>query len=347
MLRSPAQALEPGFRAYLVTQAGERSAHDAYVLSPAMQHLAAGDVVRVDPGRSHISAIYRRRSRTNSLLVTERCDNFCLMCSQPPKEADDSWLLDELQKVIPLMSRETGEIGITGGEPGLLGGRLVDLVETLRSHLPETSVHILSNGRAFKDAALARALGKVKHPDLMVGVPIYSDLPEEHDYIVQASGGFTEAIRGILNLKRYGVAVELRFVVHAETWRRLPAFAEFVARNLLFVDHVALMGLELMGFAKTNLEALWIDPVDYQSELVVAARTLERTGMSVSIYNHQLCVLDTRVHHLARKSISDWKNMYVEECGGCAAKDACGGFFASATLRRSAHIRPLDAEGGR
>jgi len=57
-------------------------------------------------------------------------------------------------------------------------------------------------------------------------------------------------------------------VVHADTYVRLPEFARFLARNLLFVDHVAIMGLELMGFAKANLDAIWIDPVDYQTQLV-------------------------------------------------------------------------------
>src|SRR5678816_2696137 len=118
----------------------------------------------------------------------------------------------------------------------------------------------------------------------MIGIPLYADLPEHHDYVVQARGAFDETIRGILNLKRHGVRVELRFVIHADTYAGLPAFARFVARNLLFVDHVALMGLELMGFARTNLDALWIDSLDYQHQLRDAVEILDRAGLSVSIY---------------------------------------------------------------
>ena len=100
----------------------------------------------------------------------------------------------------------------------------------------------------------------------MFGIPLYSDLPEEHDYVVQARGAFDETVRGILNLKRMGVRVALRFVVHAETFERLPKFAEFVARNLLFVDHIAIMGLEPTGFAKTNVDTLWVDPLGLLAE---------------------------------------------------------------------------------
>lgn len=219
VVRSTLTTLPAGFRAYLLHDAAGHApiVHDAYELSEEMHYLADGDVVRIDPGRRALSALYRRTSTSNSLLVTERCDNFCLMCSQPPKDHDDSWIVDELKAVIPLMSQDTREIGITGGEPALLGPRLVELVEMLKRHLPRAAVHVLSNGRGFAQQEFARSLARVGHPDLMVGIPVYSDLPEEHDYVVQARGAFSETVRGILNLKRLGVRVEVRVVIHAET----------------------------------------------------------------------------------------------------------------------------------
>jgi His-Xaa-Ser system radical SAM maturase HxsC len=331
--------LPQGFRGYLVrapVDPTDRS--DVYHLGHSFSYLTDGDIVRVDPERRAMAVLYRRSSAFNSMLVTERCDNYCVMCSQPPKDRPDDWLVDELFDIIPLMSPDTLELGITGGEPALLGERLVTLIERLGSALRQTAVHVLSNGRAFADESFARALAAVRHPDLVIGIPLYSALPEQHDYVVQRRGAYDQTIRGILNLKRFGVRVELRFVIHAETYANLPDFARFVARNLVFIDHVALMGLELMGFARTNLDALWIDPVDYQLDLVEAAAILERAQMKVSVYNHQLCVLDPRIHHLARRSISDWKNCYFDECDGCAVKDDCGGFFASSSRRRSRGI---------
>ena len=54
----------------------------------------------------------------------------------------------------------------------------------------------------------------------------------------------------------------------------MPQLAEFLARNLTFVDHIALMGLEITGFTRANLDSLWIDPVDYQRELYRAVSFL-------------------------------------------------------------------------
>jgi His-Xaa-Ser system radical SAM maturase HxsC len=342
LVADPDRPLTPGFRAYLFRRATPaESARDTYLLGPDHGYLQHGDVVRIDPRRGSLSSLYRAGSPFNTFLVTERCDNYCTMCSQPPKPHDDGWLVDDLERAIPLISPEATEIGISGGEPALLGERLVRLLRLMNEHLPRTAVHILSNGRRFSNPMFARAIADVRHPDVVIGIPLYADLPEIHDYVVQAKGAFDDTVRGVLNLKRARVRVEIRFVIHRDTVDRLPDFARFLARNLTFVDHVALMGLELVGFARSNIEALWVDPADYQRELVDAVFTLDRAGMPVSIYNHQLCTLDRRIWPFARKSVSDWKNAYFDECASCAPRDACGGFFASSSLRRSRAIRPL------
>jgi len=35
---------------------------------------------------------------------------------------------------------------------------------------------------------------------MLIGIPIYSDDPVRHDYVVQSKGAFDETIQGILNL---------------------------------------------------------------------------------------------------------------------------------------------------
>jgi len=42
-----------------------------------------------------------------------------------------------------------------------------------------------------------------------------------------------------------------------------------------------------IGYARPNFEAVWIDPREYQDELVAATHHLDRAGMNVSIYNHR------------------------------------------------------------
>ena len=59
----------------------------------------------------------------------------------------------------------------------------------------------------------------------------------------------------------------------------------WIARNLPFVDHVALMGLENTGFAIANDAMLWMDPMDYREGLAKAVDHLAAAGVNVSVYN--------------------------------------------------------------
>jgi len=310
-------------------------------LQAEFAYLEPGDILRVNPAAQQVNVLYRRNSASNSLLFTERCNSLCLMCSQPPRDVDDRYLVDEILEAIPLMDPDTAEIGITGGEPTLRFAEFLAVMEALRTHLPTTAVHVLTNGRLFAYPMAAARLKAVSPTDLMLGVPVYSADPERHEFVVQAKGAFDQTIRGLLSLARVGVPVEIRCVIHRQTYEGLPQLAEFIARNLPFAAHVALMGLEPMGHVKMNLEALWIDPVDYQHELDAAVRTLDRAGLRVSVYNHQLCTLDRGLWPFAVQSISDWKNIYHEECEGCTVQAKCPGFFASSNTIRSRAIRAI------
>lgn len=64
------------------------------------------------------------------------------------------------------------------------------------------------------------------------------------------------------------------------------------------------MGLENMGYVRMNMEALWIDPANYQAQLAEAVRILDQAHMNVSLYNHQLCLLKRELWPFARKSPS-------------------------------------------
>jgi His-Xaa-Ser system radical SAM maturase HxsC len=338
-------AVPPGFALYLAPEGGHAALEGAPagaakgVLPASADYLCDGDILRVSSTAKSYRVVFRRHSRHQSILLTERCNHYCLMCSQPPRDEQDDWLIEETERLIPLLPQDTVELGLTGGEPTVYGERLINLLRLTDRLLPYTSVHLLSNGRRFADRKFAEAYAAVQHHDLMVGIPLYSDDPSRHNYVVQAEGAFDETIAGILNLKLLQQRVEIRVVVHAQTIDRLPKLAEFIARNLLFVDHVALMGLEITGFTRGNLKQLWIDPYDYRQILQEAVDILAAYRMPVEVYNHQLCVVTPRVRAFCVQSISDWKNEYLPQCTACDLRAQCGGFFSSQVkYRHSDHI---------
>jgi His-Xaa-Ser system radical SAM maturase HxsC len=246
------------------------SARVQHVTTPVVHglnlgHLGEGDVVSVDP-KGHVRTLYRRESHHNSLFATDRCNSLCVMCSQPPLDVNDDWRVQEMVDTVRLIDPTTIELGISGGEPTLLKDGLLQVIASCEQHLPMTSLHVLSNGRLFRYGSFAKRLADVQHHDLMIGIPVYSDLADRHDHVVQVKGAFEETILGLHNLARHGVPVEIRVVLHSFTYERLLCLAEFIYRNLTFAGHVAFMGLEMMGFAIPNLASLWIDPWDYRSQ---------------------------------------------------------------------------------
>src|SRR5207245_1642893 len=196
-----------------------------------------------NPADASIHSLYRRTSRHNTILLTEQCNHYCLMCSQPPKTVDDSWRLNDAFELLKMIPTDAESILFSGGEPTLYGDQFIDLIRHSKCWLPQTSVIVLTNGRAFGHFGFVRKLAAINHPGCLLGIPIYSDDPVRHDYVVQSDGAFDETVRGILNLKKVQQRVEIRIVIHKQTVDRLVKTCEFLARNLLFVDHVALMGL--------------------------------------------------------------------------------------------------------
>ena len=308
--------------------------------------VAPGDVIRLAENSSRVSVLYRRGSNSNTLLATERCNSLCLMCSQPPRDVDDQYLVDEILETMLLVDRDEPQLGLSGGEPTLLGEDLLVVLNHARHHLPGTGLHVLSNGRRFADPAYARHVAAVRHPSLTWGIPVYSDSPEIHDYIVQARGAWTETISGLFNLARVGADIEIRVVVQQANFERLPELAYFIFRNLTFARHVAFMGIEPIGFAPANRDSLWVDPADCAGSLKEATFFLANRGMDVSLYNFPLCSLPGELWEFARKSISDWKNTYLPECALCRVQDECCGFFRTIGSRwLSRAVRPISAIG--
>lgn len=271
-----------------------------------------------------------REFNDNALFTTEQCNNHCLMCSQPPRRVDDiAMYMKNNQKLIRHLPKDTPVVCITGGEPTLLGDKLFELIDCIREHLPDTAIHILSNGRTFKDASYVKRLKTHAGDNMFIGVPLHSDYYKDHDKIAGKKEAYYETINGLYNLAHEDVEIELRIVINKLNYSRLFQMASFIYKNLPFVSWVALMAMEDCGWATKNRETIWIEPSDYVEYLEKAVNFLASSGLGVAIYNIPLCLLPISMHEYAAQSISDWKVRFLENCVECAAKSKCCGLFAT------------------
>ncbi len=335
------EASSPAF-GYVATITAKETIKDngkPYCVVGNIDDFCEGDVVVINR-RGEIVFVYEVKSNHNAIMATERCNHRCIMCPQPPIQQEKDKTLFNLQ-LISLLGKNTQEIGITGGEPTMIGDNLFVLINHIKRVLPKTAISILSNGVKFADKEYAMKLAKCRHRDLQIDIPLFSDIAEEHNRIVGAKT-FYKTVQGLYNLALFHQRIGIRIVIHKQTYKRLPQFADFIYHNFPFVAQIAFMQMETIGLAKDNFDELWIDPFDYNEQLREAVLLLADRGMKPYIYNSQMCVLPEDIRCYAQQSISDWKDIYLPECDGCVLKGKCAGFFESNRQNHSSHIKKIE-----
>lgn len=334
--------------AILTDQKNSLPQNNSYSNFPIVYHISHcnslndGDIILINTD-GVINILFQLNSYHNSLFLTNQCNNNCLMCSQPPQGRNDiNYLYRINMKLLDKIPRSTRVLGLTGGEPTLLGDRFIKLMHKITTKLPDTEIQILTNGRAFAWNDFVFEVSKVSNSKMVWCIPINSDYYLLHDYIVQSKNAFSQTILGIHNLASFNMRIEIRIVLTKLIIPRLLKIAKFIYKNLPFVEHIAFIGLEYIGHTPNNDSILWIDPYDYKEFLDQAVEFLAINNFNVSIYNLPLCILPKQLWKYSRKSISDWKVIYLEQCNYCKMKDGCGGFFSSSLKKHSRYIKQIN-----
>ena len=303
-----------------------------------LDRLKTGDVVLVNT-KGEIIVLYEKKSNDNIILITQACNCKCIMCPQPLNKEENNYTNLNIN-LIKLIDKKTEFLALTGGEPTLHKEELIRIIRECKKHLPKTSLILLTNGVNFEEFDFTKELISISHPNLTIAISLQSDIDKIHN-MMMGKEVFYRTLKGIYNLARFKQKIEIRIVITKLNYQRLNNFAEFIYYNFPFVYHIALMGLEPTGNALKNIDKLWVDPYEYKDILKETVQILHQRDMFVSIYNHQLCTLPTPLWQFAEKSISRWKNIYLDICERCDYKNNCGGFFISSEKIHSSFIHPL------
>ncbi|MDR3186472.1 MAG: His-Xaa-Ser system radical SAM maturase HxsC [Christensenellaceae bacterium] len=304
------------------------------------KNIRTGDIAFVDVDGA-VKIEYEYGSPHNYIFVTNRCNCCCLCC---PNNQNEKMIFSNIAHSLDLINlieeKDIPCLVITGGEPTLVDEELVDLLKKCGKRFPNTLALLLSNGINFSQNDYVKKIAKAAPPKFLIDIPIFADVPSIHNYIM-GSSGFYKTINGIMNLNRNGINVGIRVILNKLNCNRLVNIANYIYRNLTFVYHVSFMQMEPSGNAANNIKTLWIDPKDYVDQLSDAVEFLLLRGITTEIYNFQLCLLPDTMRPYASRSISSWKNIYLDQCSLCCRQKDCAGFFASQLTCHSAFIRPI------
>jgi His-Xaa-Ser system radical SAM maturase HxsC len=283
-----------------------------------------GDIVLVDPVGRRTERLLRAGSRHNTLLATERCDQLCLMCSQPPKKTHIDRFAEYGQACI--LAEPNSVIGISGGEPTLFKAELLAMVEAVLSERPDIRFHILTNGQHF-DIDDVERLRNPLYRRVQWGIPLYASQAVLHDEIVAKAGAYDRLHQSFIHLLRAGASIELRTVVLKSNLADLANLASHLSTNLRFIHGWSIMQLEHIGFARRRWAELY---VDHRYEFAPIAEAINRAtlfGIDVALFNFPRCTVPPAYRALAPASISDWKRKFMAGCNDCREQAACSGFF--------------------
>lgn len=282
------------------------------------------DVVLYVPERQTVHRLIRANSKHNTLLVTEQCDQLCIMCSQPPKEHFFD-LYDQFFEAI-LLAPLNCTIGISGGEPTLHKERLFEFLTKSLKVRGDLSFHVLSNGQhfTFEDRSFfTQAVCK----KIVWGIPLYSHNSEKHDQIVGKQGAFEVVRENISLLSEFGANIELRTVVLNSNFDDLPEVALFISSHLSGVRIWAIMQMENIGFGRRIWKEEFCDTSNNFEAIADAINLSQGRGVKTLLYNFPLCTVPLKYSKYAVRSISDWKQRYLKACLNCSMQNECSGFF--------------------
>ena len=298
----------------------------SFTLFPAADQNLDGDIVLCHPRQGIAERLIRRGSRHNTILFTERCDQLCVMCSQPPKNKDYTWLFEYYSEAI-LLADQGVTVGISGGEPTLYLDSLLKILEEAADQRPDLDFHILSNAQHFRAEHLERLARLHKKVRIVWGVPLYSHSARTHDEIVGKKGAYDPLLKNLYLLAQSGANIELRTVLTAKNVGDLPALSNFIRKNLAFISHWAIMAMEPIGYAKANRDALYFDHSAFPEPLIAALSLAELSGVAGQLFNFPRCTIPESHRRFCTDSISDWKKKYLDVCDGCSERESCCGFF--------------------
>lgn len=273
---------------------------------------------------------YDDKSEDNYFFITNACNSNCIMCPSPemarkrPEETSMDYLMS-LAKHIP---SDTPHITITGGEPFLIGDKIFPFLRFLKEKFINTEFLFLTNGRIFAIDRFVQLFKENIPDESIIAIPLHGSCAAIHDAITRADGSYIQTSKGIKNLLRNDIKVELRLVVNKLNINDIESIVDVIIKKFKDIEYVSVIAMEMTGNAKVNEKDVWLS---YRTAFVAISDSLRRliqNEIDIRLYNFPLCTVDSAFWTLCFKSISPEKVRYTETCTTCKYKKSCGGVFA-------------------
>lgn len=274
------------------------------------------------------------------IALWNKCNNKCIMCTNSTTFSKRKTSLYSYEFQVAKLEKylkgnvqvywknaeNTTYISITGGEP-TTHPDFFKLIYYIRRRLPETPIHLLTNGRQFKNETFAKKLVKILKMPSSIGIPIHSHIPKIHDKITGIKGSFIETLEGVKNLKKYFKGnIEIRIVIHRINYLSLPGILKFVQNLLKDINRytIAIIHYEIEGQSKKNHKKISL-------KLTKATKIInninKRYLKNVQFFHYPLCLINKELRKKAIITLPLSDRIYTRKCKYCILKEKCVGLM--------------------
>lgn len=290
------------------------------------------------------------------LQVTRKCNQECIICSNPPIEEALS-IKEAKKKIDELVADGNTGIIITGGEPTMYQ-HLVDVIAYAKKS--GLFPRMITNGQKMADLDFVK---KLKIAGLQhVHVSIYSYKPEIQSRISKNKNSLENILKTLDNIRNVGeITVNINIAISRINANHLSETVAFILRKYPYVRHFVFNNLDpFMNRASENPEVV---PrlFDFELELHRSMKMLEKSGCTFRVERVPLCFLsefedvstETRkivksesrtVFFLDQKgkmTQDGWESEKGEQCSACSLNHICAGLFGWGRCYSTKELAPM------
>ncbi|NIO20604.1 MAG: radical SAM protein [Candidatus Aenigmarchaeota archaeon] len=258
--------------------------------------------------------------------LTFKCNNNCISCIYNLEMAEKLKVGNPMEKEIKKTIdgiKPNDILSFTGGEP-TIRKEFFKFLRYAAGRDSEMNIAIVSNGRMFCYDEFVDKMLKTGLKNLKFCIALYGHNERLHDAITRTPGSFEQTIKGIRNLLKRSLPVELRVIISKMNYKYLKDIANFVMKNLNGVHRVVFINMKYTGNAYINRKAIFVRYKDVVPYTEKAADILLESNIEVKLFHFPLCTIKKKYWDLA-KGVTKQKSelMFVSECKECKKREEC------------------------
>ncbi len=260
-----------------------------------------------------------------------KCNNNCISCIREERNKltqDPDFEL--IKREIDSISSYSTHIAFNGGEPTLRKDLLRIINYTSRKKL-SIEISLLSNCRLFSNESYVLKLKKsINGSNFKIVTTIYGPNSKIHNAVTRTPDSFEQQMKGIKNLIKHGIKIELRIVINRINYLYLLEISEYITSNFENNDFIyaVFINQKIYGIAKDNYSLISYKLPEIIDKLQEAINELVKNNFQVKLFHFPHCILPEELWHLSMgKSAEESEIVFPPFCNRCLNKSRCSGIW--------------------